>query len=264
MKKIDFWKLMVIKDDYILSFVEFFIRLKMKFDFKANKVIRQSKKQIKSVKTKDEVFVVLNGPSLKDQNLSKLKGCDLMFVNRGFLHPLYSELKPKYHVIIDTKMIYGIWDIKWIDEILKMVPDITFVFPGSWAKLELFKPIIKRNVQIIWIGNNGGLRGLGVSGACFDLAMLLGYKSIFFTGFEATGFAQNLLKQSTHFFGHIDDNELQSAEDYMKGYFMNCRQMRELILYAKKASNKGVKMINLTNGGLLDMFERQNFNDISI
>ena len=41
-----------------------------------------------------DLFIILNGPSLKKQDISTLKGKDLMFVNRGFMHPLYKELQP--------------------------------------------------------------------------------------------------------------------------------------------------------------------------
>lgn len=264
MAKLNFWNLMVVKDDCILSAVELMLSIKKTLDFKTKSFIRKSKKVINSKKKTGYMFVVLNGPSVKNQDLTILQGKDLMFVNRGFLHPLYKQLKPKYHVFIDTKMVYGIWDIKWIDIIVGMVPDITIVLPAEWAKLEVFEPyVLNKEISIIWVSSGGGFRGLGVSGTAFDLAIELGYQKIYFTGFEATGFAQNILKQATHFFGYIDDNELQKPEDFMQGYYMNCRQIRELILYAKKAKKKNVQIINLTNGGLLDMFERMNFNDLN-
>jgi hypothetical protein len=259
---INFWNLMVVKDDYILSGIELLLKVKKIFDFKTKSLVRESKKIIASKQRNGkDVFVILNGPSVKNQDLSKIIGEDIIFVNRGFLHPLFKELKPKYHVFIDTKMIYGIWDVKWIDQIIEMVPDITIVLPAEWAKLQMFESYLAKDISIIWFASKGSLRGLGVSGTSFDLAIALGYSKIYFTGFEATGFAQNLLKQSTHFFGHVDDNELQNAEDYMKGYYMNCRQIRELILYARMAKKKKVDMINLTEGGLLDMFERKDFNN---
>ena len=262
MAKLNFWNLMVFKDDFILSGIELLLKARKIVDFKTKSFIRKSKSIIEKKQSDGEVFVIFNGPSVNNQDLSKLKGEDIMFVNRGFLHPLFKELKPKYHVFIDTKMIYGIWDVKWIDQIIEMVPDITIVLPAEWAKLQMFYPYLNKDISIIWIASKGGLRGLGVSGSSFDLAIELGYKTIFFTGFEATGFAQNLLKQSTHFFGHIDDNELQKAEDYMQGYYMNCRQIRELILYARMARKKKIRMINLTEGGVLDMFERKDFNSL--
>ena len=46
-------------------------------------------------------FVVGNGPSLKNQDLTKLKGEVVFTVNWMMRSPLFDTLKPTYHVIID-------------------------------------------------------------------------------------------------------------------------------------------------------------------
>ena len=255
----NFWSAMVVKDDYILSFVDFCLSIKSRLLSASKKEYRKKTNELLTKNRSDagEIYVILNGPSLATQDLNVLKGKDLIFVNRGFMHPLYEFLAPKYHVFVDSKMIKGIWDIHWIDSILEKVPDITFVMPIRWASLDLFQPYIKRNVPIIWM-DSGYIRGTGVSGTCFDLGLLLGYKKIYFTGFDANGFVLDLINQSSHFYEKIDDGELQSAEDIMRGYYMNARQIRELILYSIKAKKKGVEIINITNGVLLTMFRREN------
>ena len=83
---------------------------------------RVNLKQDKIVAEK-ELFLVLNGPSVKKQDLLVMKDKDVMFVNRGFLHPAYKEFQPKYHVFVDTKMIKGLWPVSWLDEIWKISPN---------------------------------------------------------------------------------------------------------------------------------------------
>lgn len=259
--KIDFWNLMIIKDDWILKIVDCFFKLKELFNLKLQYRVMTSNRIIRHIEKRDKLFIILNGPSLQKQDLSKLKNQDLVFVNRGFLHPLYKELAPKFHVFVDSKMLNGTWDINWLNEIKELVPHIIFVLPARWFAHPLLQPFIQKKFPIIWIKGNV-VRGTGVSDACFSLGLKINYKKIYFTGFDANGFANDLLKKSSHFYGTIDDGELQSAEDYMKGYYMNCRQFRELILISKKVKKKNVEIINLTDGGLLDMFPREDFNSV--
>ena len=262
----DIWKWLVTKDDIILSVIELLSSATNLYGLRTHgwkklgdAIIDEDRKRVVG---KDAV-IVLNGPSMKVQPIERLKGKDLVFVNQGFRHPAYKNLQPKYHVFIDTKLIHGVWDIKWLDEIHEMVPGITFVMPAAWARLPLLKPYIDKGYRIIWTGKAiGGMRGLGVSGECFDLVRRLGYKNIFFTGFEATGFAASLLNQASHFYGNDSDEEGKPVDVIMKEYYMNARQIRELILVAKKFKKNKVDVVNLTDGGLLNMFPRQNFEDV--
>lgn len=264
--KFDIWKWMVAKDDFLLTAIEvlwsarhFYGIRDWSWRRKGSAIIRQNRKNALG----KEVVIVLNGPSVKEQPLERLIGKDLIFVNQGFRLPAYKKLQPKYHVFIDTKLIHGIWDIKWLDEIHDMVPGITFVLPASWARLPILKPYIEKNYQIIWMGSCiNGMRGLGVSGTCFDLACSLKYATIYFTGFEATSFAASLLKVNSHFYGNDSDEATMSASDIMRGYYMNARQIRELILIAKKFNKCGVQVFNLTYGGLLNMFPRKKFEEV--
>lgn len=263
---LDVWKWLVTKDDLLLSAIEFIWSARNLYGLRNLKWRRKGADLIKRLRPETEgrdVVIVLNGPSVKEQPLERLKGRDLIFVNQGFRLPIYKNLQPKYHVFIDSKLIHGVWDIKWLDEIRDMNPNITFVMPASWARLPLLAPYIQKGYQIIWIDSCiGGLRGLGVSGACFDLARALKYATIYFTGFEATSFAASLLKTSSHFYGNDTDEATMTASDVMKGYYMNARQIRELILVAKAFKRLHVNVVNLTNGGLLNMFPRKRFEEV--
>lgn len=264
MKGFDFWKFAVAKDDFFLSAVEFLASARNLWGLRNFRWRKIGERIVDANRVRGgDVVIVLNGPSIKEQPLERLKGKDLIFVNQGFRLPAYKELCPKYHVFIDTKMVRGVWDIKWLNEIKAMVPNIIFVMPASWARLPMLKPYVNSDFRIIWTENPvSGVRGLGVSGECFNLAKRLGYRRIFFTGFEATSFPLSLLKQASHFYGNDSDEETMDASDFMKGYYMNARQMRELILCARRFKKSGCEVINITNGGLLEMFERRRFDDV--
>lgn len=109
----DFWSLMIIKDDWIISFAEGLRNLKSKVSPALSKVRKQMQALPLEGEGKD-IYVILNAPSLNTQDLSMLKGKCTMFVNRGFMHPLYEELQPTYHVFVDPKMLNGVWPVSWL------------------------------------------------------------------------------------------------------------------------------------------------------
>ena len=226
------------------------------FNFKENSVLRKNI-NFKHKYLNDELYLILNGPSLNLQDLSSLKEKKLMFVNRGFKHPLYKQLAPKFHVFIDPKMITGEWDVKWIDEILLLSPLTTIILPVKWASHPKFKKFIDRKVSILWIPMDEPFNCMGVSGECFKTAIFLGFKTINFTGFEANGLAHELTKSSnSHFYGENFENQLKNNSEHIRDLYMYSRQLHDLQIFAKNCKKKNIKIYNLTQGGILSMFER--------
>ena len=128
------------KDDYILSLVQWLYAARRVWGLTDIRYRRIGSRLIRDRKVDGgQVVIVLNGPSVKTQPIERIKGCDAIFVNQGFRLPCYKQVHPKYHVFIDTKLIHGVWDIHWLDEILDLVPDITFAMPAHWAKTHLLR-----------------------------------------------------------------------------------------------------------------------------
>lgn len=253
---------MIKKDDWIINMINSFISFKNSFSLRQLKVLRAMKNEFKDTFESETLFVILNGPSLQNQDLSILKGKNLMFVNRGFKHSLYKDLQPKFHVIIDPKFKSGIWPIEWLDEILEMVPEIIFVMPVTWNYLEILKPYKERGIKFLWIPRNSPLRCLGVSGSCFNTGMFLGFKKIFFTGFDGNGLAYELINHQSHFYGGNEENASKNSENYIIDLYMHSRHLNDLRWISKNSQAKGVSIFNLTDGGILDMFPRKKIEEI--
>lgn len=260
--RFDFWAFMSRKDIFILNLFAFFIKVKQLFSFNKVAILKSNYEIINSNSFKKELFIILNGPSLKKQDLSSLKGKDLMFVNRGFKHPLFNILKPKFHVIVDPKLLTGEWPIYWLNEILEKSPSTILVFPFNWYNKTPIKDFRNKNkdVSIFWITMINPFSCMGVSGECFKTSIKLGYKNIYFTGFDATGFAYGVLKsESSHFYGANDENLLKTSKEFVRDAYMYGRQLHDLTRFASNAKKKNVSIYNLTDGGVLDMFERTTF-----
>lgn len=258
------WQILIKKEKYILFSLNKLASIRNYLKIKNRNGLKQNNRYLlQNVSLGERVIIVMNGPSIKEQDFSKLIREDVIFGNRGFVHPLYQQINPKFHVFVDPKLTQGVWPITWLDEILEMVPDITFIMPASWASLNMLKPYIDRGVKFLWLfETHSFIGGMGVAGASIRGAIKLGYKNILITGFEKTGFASELLKISSHFYGVNSENNLKNWDDYTLDFFMN------FIFYvgakesAKQWKQKGISITNITNGGLVEVFERKRFDDV--
>ena len=256
---LNIWQLMMKMDGLILSLLNIFILTKDVFKIKQRKLISRNRLDIGK---KRDIYIVLNGPSLSNQDLTKFKNKSIMFVNRGFQHDEYKRLQPEFHVLVDSKMLTGEWPISWIDEIIKMVPTITFIMPAKWAFNEKFTPYIDKGVNIYWMTNKFNLSSLGVSGTCFEFSIKQNFKTIFFTGFDANGIGHELVNSSSHFYGQNSENLAKTTLDYAQDLYMHSRYFVSLNQFSKYALKKDVSMVNLTEGGVLDMFPRMDLSEI--
>ena len=209
-----------------------------------------------------DLFIILNGPSLKRQDLSKLKGRDLMFVNRGFMHPLYKELQPKYHVFVDPKLTNGVWDIAWIDQIFEMCPNITIIFPIQWYDYPVFDKF-RNDKRIFWQTWRLPFFINGVSSNCFSYAIEHEFDNIFFTGFDCNGCAYDMVKQSesSHFYGADPELLGMSSKQHSSALYSTFLQIEDLRGISKYCQKHNINIYNLTDGGICDMFIRRDFND---
>ncbi len=206
-----------------------------------------------------DLFIVLNGPSIKQQDLSLLKGKITMFVNRGFKHPLYAELKPKYHVFVDPKILTGVWPIEWFEEIFELSPEVKIVLPSEWYYNPVFAKY-QNDKRIYWINWLVPFNSLGVSGTCFSFGIIQKFDNIFFTGFDANGICHEMLKTSeSHFYGSDPELQHNTTEQFALSMFAHAIHLHELNRLASYCTSKGINIINLTAGGLLDMFPRADF-----
>ena len=254
----NFWKLMIKKDDFICEFINLIYHVKNFFDFKSRILISKNPSFESS-----ELVVVLNGPSLAEQDLSCLGNKSVLFVNRGFNHPLYSQLKPSFHAFVDPKMLTGEWPITWFKDIMSINPDIIFLVPVSWHRSLKIKEVIKEGANIYWLPFGKKCECLGVSGACFYFAINENIKNVYFTGFDGNGIGYELINSNSHFYGVNEENLRKNTNNFVIDLFLHSRHLHDLHKFQKKYSKKGFRFINLTNGGILDMFEKGTLNDIN-
>lgn len=245
---------MIKKDDVILSVAEGLRSLKMYLSPSKMSLRRKMRSLPKEGLGKD-LYIILNAPSLKTQDLNVLKGKVCMFVNRGFMHPLYKELKPAYHVFVDPKMIKGVWPVSWLDEIHQLSPSTKVLLPLAWSSDPRFEPY---RDFIYWLNWSLPFHNLAVSGSCFAFAIQQKFEKIYFTGFDANGIGYELVQAAnSHFYGNDRELEGKSTKQFAIDLLMHSRHFHDLNRFADYCKVNNIKVVNLTNGGLLDMFPRE-------
>lgn len=234
-----------------------------KFRLTLRKDWRQVSKKMESLPKEGagrDLYIILNGPSLKRQDLSLLKGKDLMFVNRGFMHPLYKELQPKYHVFVDPKLVEGIWPIEWIEQIFEFCPSVRIILPAKWHNHPSFEKY-KDDKRFFWQTWTIPFYVNGVSNNCFSYGISQQFDNIFFTGFDANSCAFDMIKSSeSHFYGSDPELGDMTSKQHSQALYTTFLQLEDLRDFSRYCIKRGINIYNLTDGGLLDMFVRRDFN----
>ena len=245
---------MIKKDDIILSLIEHVRSLKIYTHPTLLKLRMEMRKKTREGVGKD-IFIILNAPSLKTQDLSILKGQATMFVNRGFMHPLYKELQPAYHVFVDPKMIKGVWPVEWLGQIHALSPQTKILLPMAWYENPIFEPY---HEYIYWLNWSLPFYNLGVSGECFSFAIQQKFDNIYFTGFDATGIGYEMIRSSeSHFYGNDEELDGKKTTQFVIDLLMHSRHLHDLNRLSDYCKKNNIHLVNITNGGLLDMFERK-------
>lgn len=249
------WRFMFWKDDVILGLIAFVTSIRSNLDIKLNSVKRNMRALPKEGEGKD-LYLILNGPSLKKQDISVFKGKILMFVNRGFKHREYKNLQPAYHAFIDTKMRDGIWPTGWIDEIWEMSPKTKILLPLAWYKIEKFARF-RSDSRVYWLNWHVPFHSLGVAGACFSFAIQQKFENLFFTGFDANGIACEMLEVSdSHFYGEDEELKGRNSLQFALGLYMHGRHLRDWYRMGAYCTKKGLHAYNFSGAGLIDSFPR--------
>lgn len=223
-------------------------------------------------------FLVANGPSVATQDLAPLENEVTFFVNFGFKHPDYRKIKPTYHIIVDEKLINGVWDIKILEEIYSLNPSVIFLLNAKWANSEVLFPYLNNPAYRIYLvdmrlyftrfGSVKKIRmdrltyGAAVTGVAKFGQIYMGFKEFYFLGKDGNGLCYELIKADTHFYGaNAEDSEKSPAQIHQSLWTM-ALSTKHWISFAKDCKRHNIQIINVTNGGIFDMFKRGKFEDL--
>lgn len=238
--------------------------------------ISNNEKKFASLKDKyrgERCFIIGNGPSLNELDLTKLQNEKTFGVNAIYLNYDKMKFHPSFYVIEDylvaedrANEINSYHEAQYkffgnyLDYILK--PDSKSILMNVLVKYtEPFDPYFSKNA----------VRSVGVGGSvtfiCLQLAYYLGFKEVYMIGFD-----HNYKVIATE----VDDNNvILSKEDdenhfnptyFGKGYRWHDPRVDRMTQGFEKArkvfEEDGRKVYNATAGGHLEVFERVDYDSL--
>lgn len=200
-------------------------------------------------------FVVGTGPSLKIEDLDTLRqNNEICFsVNNIFRSFTNTKWRPDYYVVTDYEFLADGEKLKNVSKPVKFISDCCQLF---WEK-NLDDSIIKFHTQYEWFQDRKpkfsddfsrrSYLGGTVVFACLQLAVYMGFTEIYLLGIDC-----NYLKGSygNYFYQQDVEDNLDHRVDHMISAYLSAKDY---------ADAHGIKIMNATRGGELEVFERVNF-----
>jgi hypothetical protein len=219
-------------------------------------------KQLKGTAKRKRCFIVATGPSLTIEDLEKLKGEVTFGVNSIFLVYDKTDWRPTEYVCTDEEYFNNIYKNYKLNPIelcynnvflniknkglIGKIEKVKYIRFSLWNRstdfrMTAFQPNISR-----------GMYAFGtVTNIAIGIAMYMGYKEIYLIGADCSNLKQhieNIVSNNPI----SEDRADEIAQIQLKGY-------KGMKIVAEK---QGVKILNATRGGALEVFERVNLDSV--
>ncbi len=224
-------------------------------------------------------FVIGNGPSLKQQDLSRLTSEVTFATNAFYLHPLVSEQGlPSYYLLSDPEYFDGRIALEEFSQLQAAIGS-TPIFLPHYAREFIASTNALPSEQIYYVASCGGLEDTWrarpdltqtIPGAqtvvqlAILAAMYMGCSPIYLLGLDHDWLSHGGQHLNFYSDGAVDDQ----PEGNLPGW--TYRKMMEAMLtmwdiyemLQRIADAENIEIINATHGGFLDVFKRQRYESI--
>ncbi len=222
-------------------------------------------------------FIIGNGPSLKVEDLNKLKDEYTFASNR--INTLYSktEWRPTFYSIQDELVLERLLN-NLSDTISKS--KIGFI---SLNNYEICNKSVEKQENIIWFplifcppkknryafssdASKAVFEGLTITYSCIQMAVHMGFTEIYLLGVDHNYSIEidddgNIVKNDNSVKSYFDD-ALVSMNDINLPKIVE--MTRAYISAEKHSNNNGYRIYNATRGGKLEVFERVDFDNLFV
>jgi len=259
-----------------------------------NKDILYINKRLENTKASKRCFIIGNGPSIKDQNILRLKNEETFVVNNFWNYPHYSEFNPKHYVFIDTNAFtkFPNKDNYWKEQFTNHAPTISKLPTNFFFHIDAHKMIAESGLfspnNTYYIASNGFFKDnlnidisrilpntKNVIVASIIIATYMGFEEIYLLGCEHSFLATPYKYDVADHFYKTKNYDVKNPQDikfyepdpttsYEKLAFDTQILFRNYRLLKNKLSHEkpGVKIYNATPNSFLDVFPMVNFDDI--
>ena len=230
-------------------------------------------------------FILGSGHSIVEQDLTRLNGEIVMTQNHFHTHEHIGILNPRYHVVVPKyqPIEYDNDWIAWLNSMNEKLPKDTIIFMGKNTKYLVDKiSLFNGRVYYMSAGYNCALihkAPIDISRTimsvqtvllqCLAIAIYMGFSEIFLLGFDLDQVCRLSERKRLRFYGMspITANRYEEkAEESTGASGIDWINMwiiwRQCNLLKQEAERRGIRIINATRGGLLNMFDRRLYEDI--
>jgi len=242
----------------------------------------------KNLHKNERCFILGSGHSINTQDLSLLNGEIVMTQNHFHAHPEIFKIKPRYHVLIpkyQPKEFDGDW-VSWLKSMEDRLPDETNIFLGANTKYLLDETgFFKNRSFFIKSGYSSAIAKIAytditrplmrvptVLTECLAIAIYMGFKEIYLMGFDLDQniqLAKGVNRDEIRFYGKSDitNNQAEKNIELAEGasgldWFSMWTIWEQCNLLKKAAEAANIKIINATNGGVLNVFDRRPYEEV--
>lgn len=214
---------------YLVSLLRCMSRLRSERRTSTQIELVRKSKSLKNINRGKRVFIVGAGSSVSRQDLKKLRGEDVITVSNTFVHPDFSYISPKYHVLPYLRYGHGgyfdddqfkVWLSEMDDalgsaELIMHINDISLVSDLllkckrkiHWVDYRKWNGSFKTTIDLtkipyIW----------SVSELAITCAVYMGYDEIYLIGFDHDWFNGPLV----YFYDHDTQHKLKPSEASLK------------------------------------------------
>ena len=209
-------------------------------------------------------YILGNGPSLKSVDLSALQGKEVITVNKSVCTPVFDEIKPRFHVVIDRFILADVAD-RIEEELRKDNQDTIFILHRSGIERFSKYPRARFVYGTRMAFGKNAIRNdmtcnmttfLNVLPFATLCATYFGYKEIVLLGNDFNFFAA---RKDQHFYD-LESNKKRTESLYsdLAGCSIVLIEYKNLYNYA---ISNGIQIVNATKGSLLDEIPQVNLAD---
>ena len=255
----------------IIARILYFIRF-----FRIHKYLKRNK-SLKNIHEGKRCFIVLNGPSLSNFDLSKIKDEISICTNYFYQTSYYDLIKPKYYCATDSNF-FSVKDNaekkEHIDRMLQSSNECKFVFNIKY--LENFD--LSEKVHVTYSKHMPNIFGISnkleslssnfisVSMYAINLAIYLGFTEIYLLGYDfEPGVLSHFYKNSKLEENTQNKQKLETKkEDVCGKYWQYSTAQYQNYYLDNYAIKKGIRILNCNNQSNVKAFDFVNYDDLFI
>jgi hypothetical protein len=224
-------------------------------------------------------FVIGNGPSLREQDLAPLANEITFVVNSFHLHPIINESwQPKYYCLSDPAYFDGREPVESIRDIVSKIPAAPFFVP-HYAYDFIQKTDVLPQDRTYYVGMCSGKEDEWSELPDFTLttpgvqtvvqlaimaAMFMGCSTIYLMGLDHDYLSHGGVPINFYSKEDVKDQPQGNVGDWDYKSLMIAMTTiwRVYDMHQRIAREHGIKIINCTRGGFLDVFPRANYEQV--